>query len=99
MYGPLNVFMFMTYFYSIYERIVRAKQLVKNKVEKDFKDDFSQKEWSVKFNQRINTVIDERFSYLVKAILTVMAQNSILDTNKYEDVARELLGNEAYLLF
>jgi len=69
------------------------------KVEQDFKDDFSQKEWSVKFKQRIHTVIDERFSYLVKAILTVMTQNSILDTNKYEDVARELLGNEAYLLF
>ena len=50
MYGPLNIFMFMTYFYSIYERIVRAKQLVRNKVEQDFKDDFSQKEWSVKFN-------------------------------------------------
>ena len=24
---------------------------------------------------------------------------NVLDTNKYEDVARELLGNEAYLLF
>lgn len=28
-----------------------------------------------------------------------MTQGNVLDTNKYEDVARELLGNEAYLLF
>jgi hypothetical protein len=28
-----------------------------------------------------------------------MIQSNVLDINKYEDVARELLGNEAYLLF
>jgi len=28
-----------------------------------------------------------------------MYQSNVLDNNKYEDVARELLGNEAYLLF
>ena len=28
-----------------------------------------------------------------------MSQNNILDSQKYEDIARELLGNEAYLLF
>jgi hypothetical protein len=42
---------------------------------------------------------DERFQYLIKAILTAITNSNILDTNKYEDVARELLGNEAYLLF
>ena len=35
----------------------------------------------------------------MKSILTASSSNSVLDTNKYEDVARELLGNEAYLLF
>lgn len=28
-----------------------------------------------------------------------MYQSNVLDTTKYEDVARELLGKEAYLLF
>jgi hypothetical protein len=28
-----------------------------------------------------------------------MSQGNVLDANKYEDVARELLGAEAYLLF
>ena len=28
-YGPSNAFMFITFFYSVYERILKAKQLVK----------------------------------------------------------------------
>jgi len=47
----------------------------------------------------METLIDERFQYLIKSIVTVMSGSNILDTNKYEDIARELLGNEAYLLF
>jgi len=47
----------------------------------------------------MQTLVDERFQYLVKAVLTTMSHTSIMDNNKYEDMARELLGNEAYLLF
>lgn len=91
--------MFLVYFYSVYERTLKAKQLVERKMIQDFKDDFCRKEWSTKFRSRTQTIINERFTYLIKAILTLMSQNNILDTNKYEDVARELLGNEAYMLF
>jgi len=65
--------MFVTFFYSIYERILKAQELVRQKVEQDFLDDFSQNAWSVKFKTRIQTIIDERFQYLVKSILTVMS--------------------------
>ena len=91
--------MFMMYFYSIYERILKAQELVKAKVEQDFNDDFSNNEWSAKFQRKKQTLVDERFQYLVKAILTTMSHTAIMDINKYEDMARELLGNEAYLLF
>lgn len=91
--------MFMMYFYSIYERILKAQELVKAKVEQDFNDDFSNNEWSAKFQRKKQTLVDERFQYLVKAILTTMSHTNIMDINKYEDMARELLGNEAYLLF
>ena len=89
----------MMYFYSIYERILKAQELVKAKVEQDFNDDFSNNEWSAKFQRKKQTLVDERFQYLVKAILTTMSHSNIVDINKYEDMARELLGNEAYLLF
>lgn len=48
-YAPLNIYMFLVYFYSVYERVLKAKELVSKKVIQDFKDDFSQMEWSVKF--------------------------------------------------
>lgn len=89
----------MMYFYSIYERILKARELVAVKVEQDFNDDFSKNEWSAKFAKKKQTLVDERFQYLVKAILTTMSHASVMDTSKYEDMARELLGNEAYLLF
>lgn len=91
--------MFMTYFYSIYERVIMAQELVQRKVEQDFHDDFSKKEWGTKFEHKMQTLFEERFQYLVKAIITVNSQKSVLDINKFEDVARELLGKEAYLLF
>jgi hypothetical protein len=72
---------------------------VRHKVEQDFKEDFSKKQWSTKFEKKKQHLIDERFQYLIKAILTAITNSNILDTNKYEDVGRELLGNEAYLLF
>ena len=100
MYGSFNIFMFICYFYSIYERLLKAQDLVKAKVEQDFIDDFSLKDWSKKFDKKIQNVIDERFQYLVKAIVsTFNVQNNTFDSGKYEDLARELLGNEAFLLF
>lgn len=98
-YGSANVHMFLTFFYSVYERILKAQELVKSKVDQDFKDDFSKKEWSTKFKTKMQTLIDERFQYFIKSVLTAIGPFNILDPNKYEDVARELLGNEAHLLF
>jgi len=40
-YGPLNIYLFLIYFYSVYERVLKAKELVSRKVTQDFKDDFS----------------------------------------------------------
>ena len=60
-YGPSNAFMFITFFYSVYERVLKARQLVKSKVEQDFKDDFSKREWAIKFQSKQQALIDERF--------------------------------------
>lgn len=58
---PVNVYQFMTYFYSIYERVLMAQDLVRRKVEQDFFDDFSKKEWSSKFEDKMQSLIEERF--------------------------------------
>jgi len=88
--------MFLTYFYSVYERILKAKALIRRKIITDFDNDFSQKKWSIKFHNRIDALVEERFQYFVRAVYTTMSFSNILDTNKYEDLSREFLGNDAY---
>ena len=39
-YGPSNVYMFFVYFYSVYERILKAKTLIRKKIGLDFDNDF-----------------------------------------------------------
>lgn len=44
-------------------------------------------------------LVQERFQYLLRAIVTTMCANNTLSINEYEDLARQLLGNDAFLLF
>ena len=44
-------------------------------------------------------LVQERFQYLLRAIATTTCANNTLSTNEYEDLARQLLGNDAFLLF
>jgi histone deacetylase complex regulatory component SIN3 len=98
-FGPTNMYMFLVYFYSIYERVVKAYELVDSKIQQDFHDDFSKQGWASKYGNRRQLLVEERFQYFIKAVYTTMCFSNSLDTNKYEDLSRELLGNEAYLLF
>ena len=38
--------MFLNYFYSVYERILKARMFIKQKVIQDFENDFSHSKWS-----------------------------------------------------
>jgi len=98
-YGPSNSYIFLTYFYSVYERLLKARFLIKKKIDQDFANDFSQCKWSIKFDKKVEALVDERFQYFVRAVFTTMSYSNVLDTNRYEDLSREFLGNEAYLLF
>jgi hypothetical protein len=40
------------YFYSVYERILKAQELIKEKIQKDFKEDFSKADLRFKFNEK-----------------------------------------------
>ena len=51
-YCPFNVYAFLVYFYSVYERILKAKELVKEKILKDFEEDFSKADFRHKFNKK-----------------------------------------------
>lgn len=100
-FGPTNLYMFLMYFYSVYERVLKAYDLIEAKIDKDFREDFNKQRWSRKFSdpKKRRILTEERFQYFIKAVYTTMCFSNSLDTNKFEDLSRELLGNEAYLLF
>lgn len=45
----------------------------------------------------IEEISKERFDIFLNGVFSAIATH--IDTNKYEDFARNLLGNKAYLLF
>ena len=51
-YCPFDVYAFIVYFYSVYERILKAQELIKEKIQKDFKEDFSKADLRFKFNEK-----------------------------------------------
>ena len=126
LYAPYNIFMFFKYFYAMYERIVMAKQLIREKVTQDMS------ELPMPEKQRLNLVdaatgkvkpdlielfVAERYEYFLKGAFaltnhshppgTVVVGNhinsstscNVMDTNKFEDFCRVLLGKNAFLLF
>lgn len=92
MYGTQQFYIFFKQFYTIYERIIKAKDLINQKVDEDLvqRNDES-------LQSRIIELKNERFDIFLGGVLCAM-QGS-LEANKYEDFARSLLGRRAYLLF
>ena len=100
MYASANMQYFLLYFYAIYERLCCGFELVKAKVRKDLADDFGHMGLRDKLSaEDQDRLVHERFQYVLKAIMTTMLQTSSLSVPDYEDLARQLLGNDSYLLF
>jgi histone deacetylase complex regulatory component SIN3 len=69
---------------TIYERLLKAKQLVEAHSAEVFKTE--------KYSS-------ERFDLFVSLVLLTLTAERKLEANTYEDLVRELLGKDAYLLF
>jgi histone deacetylase complex regulatory component SIN3 len=69
---------------TIYERLLKARQLVEVHSEEIFKTE--------KYSS-------ERFDLFVSLVLLTLSAERKLEANTYEDMVRELLGKDAYLLF
>lgn len=69
---------------TVYERLVKAKHLTEKHSEEIFECD--------KYSS-------ERFDLFVSLVLLSLSPERKLETNTYEDIVRELLGKDAYLLF
>ena len=108
MYGTQAFYLVFKLLATIYERLVKAKQLVKEKVEEDLKkeetlelvgmageDEETQKRLAA-FKE---DAIRERFSMMVSATVGTLSVAQKVDSSNYEDIARLFMGRQAYLLF
>ena len=84
--------MFFREIYTIYERLIKARQIINDKVDVDLnqRGDDALKENSKQLK-------DERFEIFLGGVMSAIS--STIDANKYEDFTRNILGNKAYLLF
>lgn len=130
-YGPGNILMFIKFFYAIYERILKAKDLIIEKINQDLSEmnhcekvqaGIIHQDTGEQNNYIVHEIFfKERYEHLLKGIYATTTQqiysgtmgasagvaghhfyshnHHLMDHNKYEDFARQLLGNNAFLLF
>jgi hypothetical protein len=84
LYSTELVYIVIKMISTIYERLLKARQLVESHSEEIFK--------TSKYS-------DERFDLFVSLVLLTLSSERKLEANVYEDMVRELLGKDAYLLF
>ena len=69
---------------TIYERLLKAKSLVEQQTVEFF---------------GAKTYTSERFDLFISLVLLTLNSDRKIEPNNYEDLLRELLGKDAYLLF
>lgn len=105
LYAPSNIYVFLTFFHSIYERVLKAQDLIREKISQDIAEMSSQDQEQV--SEKKEMFYKERYEHLLKGIYATTTSSgtipatsvNIMDHNKYEDFARQLLGQNAFLLF
>ena len=94
LYAPSNIYIFLTFFHAIYERVLIAKELVREKINLDIAEMSAEDQKSMTANKEV--FLTERYEHLLKGIYTTTksmgamptTSNNIMDHNKYEDFAR-----------
>ena len=108
MFGTQYFFLVFKMLATIYERLVKAKQLIQAKVEDDLANrellevislTADDEETKTKLEAFKASASRERFSMMVSAVISNMAVAQKLDSSNYEDIARLYMGSEAYLMF
>lgn len=91
---------------TIYERLVKAKNLIADKVQLDFDKDAEVKELIKDHSpdsvaELHKSMSEERYRIFISAVIGTLSQtpHKKLDSANYEDLTRMLIGSQAYLLF
>lgn len=90
--GGQNLFVFFKQFYTVYERLIKAQQIISDRVDSDL-----QHKGDEALKLRTDEFKREKYEIFLAGVLSAISQS--IDANKYEDFARAVIGNKAYLLF
>ena len=88
-YGTQHVYCLIRYYFTLYERFVKAREIAH-----EFEDNVKTRALSA---SEIENISKERYDNF-KIILAHLVKSN-LDNEKYEDLLRGLFGNHAYMLF
>ena len=103
-FGTNHLYLVFKTIASIYERLVKAQQLISAKVDQDcerqeIKDVIGLSGEELTTFKQQSTI--ERFKLFINAVIGSLSQapNRKLDPSNYEDIVRMIMGDQAYLLF
>jgi paired amphipathic helix protein Sin3a len=91
MYGPSSVYTFIRFFYDIYERLLKVKLILSQsgKEEESKKLEYGEYE----FDNRVES------EYLLFLKTVCQALRGLVDSSKFEEKCRNILGNDSYVFF
>jgi len=99
LYGTASFYSFFRHFHCLYERLIKARELAENGLDSELE---KKPEIQGKFKEILAKkkaeLISERYEQIYLKGLYSLLRNNI-DTTKYEDFCRQILGTQAYLLF
>lgn len=84
----------MRQLYTVYERLMKAKQIINQKIDDDLLEKGDET-----LKKRANEFKKEKFEIFLAGVLLVLQTGIGFDSNKFEDFSRAILGSKAYLLF
>lgn len=91
MYGPGSVYSFIRFFYDIYERLLKVK-LILNQVGKE------QESKKIEYGEyEFGKHIENDYLSFLKTVCQALRGN--IDSGKFEEKCRTLLGNDSYVFF
>ena len=110
LFGSSHFYIVFKMISTIYERLIKARQLITEKVNDDMakpniKEVFISEKGEPLSDDKLASfkkeLIEERFEILLSAVIGTLSQapHKKLDTANYEDIVRNLMGGQAYLLF
>ena len=91
MYAPSTVFYFLRFFYDIYERLLKVKQIF---AQTGQEEDYTKLQYG---QYRFEEAVEGEYLGFLKVVCMLL--RNTYDAARFEDKCRSLLGNDSYVFF